>query len=1584
MATRINTKFVITLVSVLVLTVLGLLFAFIFLKKSAQDHINLAEAAMVRASSAIEKGDVEEHNSELKRASKHFGSAKDKDASNIESLYGFIESHQKYICSNLTTAGNEYNSIIAGASSLHDTPGASDEDREFLYKFLHKQARMAQFSSNRNPIGSIISFTTKRLDVAPEDTVALRYQALAISYLAEQRTKAEEVTEDLQKLDAAAQANPKNPWLQNALAKYHLGNARRIFRTKGNTFTADVNASFALAFKHVQSAQQLAKDNLPAYVEAAVILADIRSNNDALAKEIGNQQTQTAISLDQLLADKDNRQSLFVEELINAIQIIRRTRPALDADPPQTFDGRAQSFALAEQLPKDRPNEPKAYEVLANLQREINRLDDAIETLEGGLAAERLTNATDYIRDHMARLDLKSVLADLTCTKALRSSDPAERTKLLDKANAMTKELAGADTNDPERLNARVDFLSGRIALAQNKPQLAVTLLEDANKAYGNKDAQTLRLLAQTHARLNNDAMVRRYYETIAFKLRPNAQDLLNLINHYLNPGENQQLDKAQALLDNFQKQAPKEIGGIRLRARLLQERDQIPEAIALLSEQDLDKYPEVQNQIATLQGISGDTQGVINLLRDRLAKTPEGEKINLQAVTQLLNLLPKAEEKKAELKRLVDLGLEKKIADILDRIFTSGAPKIEDELALVDLTQDDPTDVAMQKYLVYRRWNQVEEGRPLLDKAIELSPNKPTVIEWRYKMALEEKRWDDAQLAIRDMLSLDPNERTGIAIADGRFMRSQVLALQAASMDPGETRNKRIREAVAAYNRALDQYSHYVEGWIQLARLHLDQGNVFAAQDSLQEALKRQSKNVLAIELLAISQARSDDKINAMENFEKVLEIQPNHPTALDQFTALATQMGLATRAVQLREQIIERSPGNYNNRRALALLYAQNKAFSDAKKTIQAVIEAEGTTLQNTAVKAQILSTNEENDQAIKTVTDYLVAQGEEAAWRDHLLLAQTYEQAKQAGLADQAFSKAMELEKSDGTLFSAVSFGQARINRGQVPQAAELFEGLIDDFPENQPLKQRSAELYLQLGEFEKAETIANRMPASANRDRLLVQSAARQNGKLGLAIQRAEKAAKAYPSDFGLGLILIELLQTDQDRKTVDKRDYDKVLAKAKALTQDHPDQVDAKVVLADVLLRMNRIAEATAELDKALSFAPRHLNANDRLFRIKLSEAGELAGSNPEKSLEKAQEALAIASMLNEARPKNAALLRAAGQAARLAGLPGQAIDFYRGSFEASPSAETLATYANALLGANQGANARAVLEDPAHATLISDNLYMRALRGRAIAAAGQREKATTLFGNLLDQNKEPNPQMIIAQQIAMTFASEPDRAINLFESKLGKDLPDLIEDVIAKILIDRREYEKAVQRLSKYLDQPAADMKLQFSMLTQLALAQQESGKLIDAKATYKRVYNAMKANEGVATRMGRVKLLNNMAYLYADQLQGYEKDAVQYAEQALALMSDQDPAQQYALIQDTVGWAYHKAGKNEDAIRVLKQSVARAPLVANQLHLGQVYLAIGDKDSALLVLEDAMNLARSQNDEKMIAETQKWYRKAI
>lgn len=1590
MATRINTKFVITLASIIVLLVLCMVLAFTFLKKSPEDHARLAEEAMQRADIALANNEIQLHNSERRRAAKHFGNARSKDAGSIQYLYGFMDAHSQIICKSLTAAGNEMGSIIAAAVNIHDSITATGEDREVLYGLLHEYTRMRLFSIDQNPLGALFTYTTKRLDIVPEDPVAQRYHAISLSYMAGNRTSNAEALEDIQKLDAVAQANPEDTWLQAALARYHLGNGRRIFRSEGNQITTEVNASLGLAITHARQALALAEDSMPAFVEAAGIIADTRTSDETLAATINDMRKTVTAELAAKLHNKANRDALFVEEFATALAILRRSRPVPGV--ADAFDGPAEALALAGLLVDDRPDSPAAYHALVTQQRDNNQFGEAAETARKGLKAERLTNSVQFIRDNEARLKIQSLLADLTCTLALQAVDTDERAALLTQANRIIDEIVKADTLEAQWREARVDFLQGRVMLAQGKPRQAVVQLERANQAYGSRDAQTLRLLAQTHTQLGNDRLVPSFYETIIDNnLSPSAEDLLNLINVYLARGENQQLEKAQSRIGWYRTQLPDDVRGISLQARLLAEQDKRPEAITLLQEH-VEKYPQLQQMIVAYAAEEGNTDGLLDLIRKRIADRPEGTPMNLPLVIQLVNVIQENEAKQAEIDRLITDGLDPKVAEVFKRVLVSGQSTLQDQLELIDLQRFSPAESAMRKFMVHQTRNMTEEARPYLERAAELEPNRPDVLEWQFRVALMDQDWAGAEQAISAMLKLTPNKRPALAVSEGRFMRAQLLGMQAVSATADEERGKKIRMAIVSYNNALGQYSHNVDGWVQLGRLHLISGNSFAAQDSLQEALNRQSRNVEALELMGQAKQAGGDQINALELYEQILRIQPNHPTALDRFATLAQQIGLAGRAIELRKKIVESNPNNSNNRRALALLYAQNDEPDLAKETVQALIDTQGKTRVNITALCQVLGLEDDHSQAIAVVTDYLSGLGDEAAWQDYLLQAEVYNQAGKPDQAEASFVKASDLEKAEGSFTSSLLHAQLLFGRGQNAQAAAIFDRLIRDFPENKALKIQAAGIYLRLGDFDKAESLAQELPASTEKANLLLRVASAQPNKLGVAIQRARDAVESYPNDFGLQLNLMELLRTEQDRLPQGERDYKDLLAKAKRFNDEFPDRVETKVLLGDVLLRLQRRDQAVAIFEKALEFAPKHLPTNERLFSIKLTEARELAAANNrEAGQEKAREALAIISILLESRPDLPLLLRSAGQAADLAGMTAVAVENYRKSFEASKNGSDLASYVNALLSAGQGANARAVIENPENATLVSNNLALRAMRGRALAAAGQARSAETLFANLLNQSKDPSEQLLITRELLLTFRSQPPLVIKVVEGSLGEDLPVDIDVALASMLITQRQFTQASERLNKFLANPVDNTATQFVILTQLALAQQESGQLVEAKATYEMVFEKLKQNKQLIPERQQVQMLNNMAYLLADQLKGYESQAVRYARQALNLISDRASDEEYALIQDTLGWAYFKAGQLEDAIRELEASVQRYPMPANRLHLGRAYLesykASEDeniKNRAALVLDEAVKQAKSEGDEKMIAETEKWYREAL
>ncbi|MEE9156381.1 MAG: tetratricopeptide repeat protein, partial [Gemmatimonadota bacterium] len=95
---------------------------------------------------------------------------------------------------------------------------------------------------------------------------------------------------------------------------------------------------------------------------------------------------------------------------------------------------------------------------------------------------------------------------------------------------------------------------------------------------------------------------------------------------------------------------------------------------------------------------------------------------------------------------------------------------------------------------------------------------------------------------------------------------------------------------------------------------------------------------------------------------------------------------------------------------------------------------------------------------------------------------------------------------------------------------------------------------------------------------------------------------------------------------------------------------------------------------------------------------------------------------------------------------------------------------------------------------------------------------------------------------------------------------------------------------------------------------------------------------------------------LNNAAYIYAELLDEPAK-AVPYAEEA-AKATPTDPN-----VLDTLGWAYFKAGRNDEAEDALRKSITAEPSAENHLHLAHVLVKAARLQTAENYLRRAAEL---------------------
>lgn len=89
--------------------------------------------------------------------------------------------------------------------------------------------------------------------------------------------------------------------------------------------------------------------------------------------------------------------------------------------------------------------------------------------------------------------------------------------------------------------------------------------------------------------------------------------------------------------------------------------------------------------------------------------------------------------------------------------------------------------------------------------------------------------------------------------------------------------------------------------------------------------------------------------------------------------------------------------------------------------------------------------------------------------------------------------------------------------------------------------------------------------------------------------------------------------------------------------------------------------------------------------------------------------------------------------------------------------------------------------------------------------------------------------------------------------------------------------------------------------------------------------------------------------LLNELAWMEIESGAGEPAAAVTYAQQALSLSPDNPD------IRDTYGWALHHVGRDDEALANLQMAfVAKRDMYCIHYHLGEVYLALGQREKAV------------------------------
>lgn len=760
-------------------------------------------------------------------------------------------------------------------------------------------------------------------------------------------------------------------------------------------------------------------------------------------------------------------------------------------------------------------------------------------------------------------------------------------------------------------------------------------------------------------------------------------------------------------------------------------------------------------------------------------------------------------------------------------------------------------------------------------------------------------------------------------------------------------------------------------------AQEYMQAGNFPKARVALRNALNIDPTDAEAYFLVAQIEEKEKNWRNAVANYQRVVELVPDHRGALITLAkyylearltdkvnqaaekvlakhladpqasalkiAVLAQQDKIALAVAQAEDLSRRYPSEPDVAILLATLYGHQQRLHDAKAVLHRAIKAHPhhiDLLQN--LKTVLLTAHDA--QAAEVVLRQLIEE-EPNVFDHHLRLAWFYNQQEALDQAETVLREATKLfAENEQSWLALTDFLATRKGR----QAAEnSLRDALRQLPYSMKVHLALAALYEHHKDYANARAIYDTLLRKHDKKPAALEAQVKiaqldfSSGHPDEAERRLAEVLKVNPRS-AEGLILQgQMALTRRNGKVAVQafrtvlRDQPELAHVQYLLGQAHllggetllaresferaatlyPGHVDAMLALAMLDNQQGQFQRSRARLEEVLKKQPAHFLALEMLFAVDLSTRDWTL-------------ARATAARLRVAVGESPVAFMAEGRLHEAQGQMGKAIaSFARATLMNPEAPEPLLALIRLEVSQQQIDPARLRLEKLV--TARPNHPYVHGLLGELSALTSRQDEASAHFR----EATRVNPTWIAPWLNWATLA-------------LSQGTPEAAEQILKEGLA-------------------ANDTSEELHMLLASVLAHQ--GKIDDAIAAYGMV---------LRTNPRNVFSANNLAALLAD----YKKDAASL-EQAFGLSRDFEKDAPHPLFLDTLGWVRFKMGQQEEALRLLKQALAKAPnLPALNYHLGTALYQSGQKDEARGFLSKAVRSTESfqgrQEAEQLLAQT--------
>lgn len=1525
MAGRVNTKFVYGMAAVIASLIIALLlFWYLFVYQDIDEK--------------IARGDELMQQGEVRLAIEYYGKALYKRREDVDLIMTVLDAYDKLPVKDIVEARE----IVAKKQEwTRIATELRPSDMALLKQYYELMVDLAQQFDSIGIYTRLFQNANTKLETRPGNALARKYRGLAQANRLATGLSDREIEQARQDLAVALENDPDDSESAYHLALIHLHEADMLQRQ---------GRSPQLVQKLFEQADQLTAHALEAHpdqpqvqinrlqvltrliddtdtklqnLRRARIVSqpdatnpveptstdDHRAQLQARASELRDQANAIASDLEKRFSNQPEPERLVAL----LAELLPKFTPKPDASDNLAVGdhpGVRRSLALLENAVKAKPDSPLFHLLLGKLRNATGDKQSALTAFTKARQLGKGGNAIEAIRRQNLQTQATYEAANVLYSQAV-NGDEQTRETLLSQIEGMITELRQMAGD-----SGAVLLLEGKVAQAKGDIGQAMIKYDLASQRYGDANFEALLLSARARRQLQEWGAAAERLETVLAR-RPNLNQVrLELAEIYL---RGQDAAKAKRHLDLVLASDPDNKTARMLQANLLAQQGQLSEAVHSIEQfQQQDDAGDVTDSLARLYMASNQREKAIKLAQSQFEQDPT----NLR-VLQLLIQVTSDNDKRLELiEQARQAGADEKALSMMQNQIQAiqGGATTRELLEQLIEARDDPFSKAMATARLHLSAREFDAATQAIADAQAIKPNDPNLVSLKFDAALIQENWDTAQQAADQAGDLN------IDLAQGAFFQAR-LALA----------REEQAKAIALLRQGLVARPVYSEGRRLLGDALVANGDLDGAIQAYETSLSQRPNNQAALRGLARAQAQRGQFDQALTTLERAYRFAPGQADLRESYLVFEARFGDPAKALRIRQQLAKRDPDNVGNQRAIIGLLAVTGQSQQAITQARELFKQDPTDIANVRVLLSVLQYVGQPQEGLQIARQFVADRGDEATTDDLRLLAQYQLSIDQFDDAVKTYQQAIEMEDASVKPVSR-ELADILFQRQEYSRAAQLYREVLETLPDDDRVRLRLAETYVQTDQFDDAQSLLsasdNQPMANAIRATMAIKQEDFAKGErlLNQVIRDDPKLAVSYYQR----AVAVLAQEPDEARQLAAINDLTEAL-------RLNPQLAPARQTLIQLRQARGEAAQAAEQLEQLVELQPNNAAARRALIGQKLA----------------INDVLAARSLLAEAAekfPDQDIWPRLQAQVAQRQQYFDQALSYWQKALNVNGNATNLAGVTGLLIQMQRPRDAFNLLQRQEFAQMVRQEPLLLAIKGRSLALLERPEPAVQLFEHAINRSQNLQQVLVVADQIYQALGG--DAAISLLMGTREANQQSAMY-AAAQLHIRQQQFAEAIamiQRLQSSGDPLPEPMTAQLDRMLGAALYQ--LGRTEQARKTYEQI---------LASRPDDFATANNLAFLLVEETQDMER-ALQLAQHAA------DLAPNNAQILDTLGWVQFKNGQVNAAQASLEQSLQITELAPTRLHMAYVLASKQRPREAADMLNRAIELAENTNDKQTLA----------